>query len=266
MKLRSDDIELSYETVGKGAPAVFLHPFPTNHEFWTPICDSLSTRYTLVLPDLRGHGDSGVGDGPATMEQHAEDIRRLLDELNIGKCTFLGCSIGGYILFEFWRRHRERVNALVFMNTKASADSVEARATRLLAAESVHERGPEQFIDSMLPKLMGESTHRNRPDIVADARRIMMKSSSRGIAEVQRGMAERPDSIPTLSTIGVPTLVIAGEEDVLIPLRELDMIHRGIRGSELRTVAKAGHFAAFERPQDVSGLLREFLGRIPHGL
>jgi 3-oxoadipate enol-lactonase len=266
MKLRCDDIELSYEMVGKGAPAVFLHPFPTNHEFWSPIRDSFSNRYTLVLPDLRGNGASGVGDGPATMEKHAEDLRRLLDELKIGKCTFLGCSIGGYILFEFWRRHRERVNGLVFMNTKASPDTVEAQATRLLAADSVLERGPEQFIDSMLPKLMGESTHRNRPDIVADARGMMMKSSARGIAEVQRGMAERPDSIPTLSTIGVPTLVIAGEEDVLIPLRELDMIHRGIRGSEQRIVAKAGHLAPFERPEEVSRLLLEFLGRIPHGL
>src|ERR1700729_533240 len=112
-RLRSDDAEIFYEIRGKGPSVVLLHPFPCNHEFWNPIAGSLESRYRLILPDLRGHGNSGVGEGPALMQKHAADIVRVLDAADIGKAAFIGCSIGGYILFEFWRRFRDRVNALV---------------------------------------------------------------------------------------------------------------------------------------------------------
>lgn len=266
MRIRSDDIELFYETVGDGPPAVFLHPFPAHHQYWSRVVEQLSTRFRIVLPDLRGHGESGVGDGPATMQKHADDLARLCDVVGIGRGTFVGSSIGGYILLEFWRRHRQRVSALVLTNTKASADAPDARAARLRSARQVVERGPEQFIDSMLEKLLGESTRRNRPDVVAEAKRMMMKNSSQAIAQVQMGMAERPDSVPTLATIDVPTLVIAGEEDALTPLAEMQGIHRDVRNSEIRVVPKAGHYAAFEQPEEVAGLLRDFLGTVKRTL
>ena len=262
--MRSDDIELFYETMGDGPPIVFLHPFPANHTFWNPVAEALSTRHRIVLPDLRAHGESGVGEGAATMQKHAADIMRLCDESKIGRATFVGCSIGGYILFEFWRKLRERVTALVLCDTKASPDTPEARANRLESAEQVLERGTERFVDGMLEKLLGESTRRNRPDIADKARRMMLKTSKEGIATAQRGMAERPDSAPTLATISVPTLVIAGEEDTAVPMAEMQALHRGIRGSEFRTVPRAGHYAPFERSEDVTGMLREFLSRVPH--
>ena len=264
MHVRSNDIELFYETMGDGPPIVFLHPFPANRNFWKFVAAALSPRYRVVLPDLRAHGESGVGEGVATIRKHAEDIARLCDELKIGCATFVGCSIGGYILFEYWRRFRDRVTALALWDTKAVADSPEARAARLQSAEQVLERGAEQFVDGMLEKVLGESTRRNRLDIVADARRMMIKMSKEGIAAAQRGMAEREDSVPTLATISVPTLVVAGDEDTATPVAEAQLLHRSIRGSEFRTVPRAGHFAAFERPEDAIGILREFLGKVPH--
>lgn len=238
-----------------------LHPFPANHQFWMPVADALATQYRLVLPDLRCHGESSLGEGVATMEKHADDVLRVCDELEIGRAMFVGCSIGGYILFELWRRQRERVSALVLSNTKAPADTNEARAGRLQSAQDVLERGPEQFIDSMIPKLLAETTRTNRPDVVERARRMMMRSSAEGISRAQKGMAERPDSIPTLATINVPTLVIGGDEDVATPVAEAERMHKGIRGSELNVVRKAGHYAAFEQPEAVQAVLREFLGK-----
>jgi 3-oxoadipate enol-lactonase len=264
MQVCSNDIELFYETVGDGPPIVFLHPFPANHNFWKPGADALATRYRIVLPDLRAHGESGVGEGVATMRKHADDIARLCDEMKIGRATFVGCSIGGYILFEFWRRFRERVTGLALFDTKATADTPDARAARLQSAEQVLERGTEQFVDGILEKLLGESTRRNRPDIVSDARRMMLQTSREGIAAAQRGMAEREDSAATLGTIAVPTLVVVGEEDTATPMAEAQAMHQAIRGSELRTIRRAGHYAAFERPEDATGILREFLGKVQH--
>ena len=96
------------------------------------------------------------------MEKHAADLASILDHLEIGRVPFAGVSIGGYVLFEFWRRYRGRVAALALCNTKAPADSPEARAVRLQAATDVVERGTEPFFESMVPKLIGQTT-RDQP-------------------------------------------------------------------------------------------------------
>ncbi|HEV2116850.1 MAG TPA: alpha/beta hydrolase [Terriglobales bacterium] len=258
-RIHSGDAEIAYEVLGKGAPVVLLHPFPAHHEFWRPIADRLATRYQVILPDLRGHGESEAGQGPATMEKHASDLERVCDAAEAGRAVFVGVSIGGYILFEFWRRSRQRVRALVLSDTRAQADTEEGRNNRLRAAEDVLQRGPEPFIDSMLPKLLGESTRQNRPDLAQAAKRMMMKMSAEDIAQVQRGMAARPDSVETLKTINVPTLLLVGSEDTLTPVGDAELMHRQIAGSQLRVIPRGGHYAAFEQSEATLPLLRQFL-------
>jgi len=261
MHLRSGDAEIYYEVHGSGPDILFLHPFPAHHGVWWPVAEMLSTRYRVILADVRGLGDSSPGVGDATMEKHAGDMVRLLDELKIAKVIYAGNSIGGYIFFELWRRYRERVAQVILVDTKAAADSDDARKTRLAAAEDVVERGTEPFIDAQLPNLIGESTHRNRPDKVAEAKKMMMKASAAGVAAVLRGMAARPDSNATLATIDVPALVICGEEDGPTPPLEMEGMHRAIRGSVFRRIAKAGHYSPFEQPEEVHRVIRDFLGR-----
>lgn len=261
MQINSDGANLYYESHGRGPDVVLLHPFPANHKFWLPLIDALSSRFRLTLPDLRGHGQSQPGEGAATMQKHARDVLRICDESNLQRAVFIGCSIGGYINFEIWRQARERVKGLVFIDTKAPADNDEARANRLKSADDVLARGPEPFVDGLLPKLIGNSTRSNRPDIAAAVRAMMRESSAAGIAAVQRGMAERPDSTATLATIWVPTLVIFGEEDD-VPLQEGEAIRRGVRGAEMRVIEKAGHYAPFEQPEAVGRLLRDWLEKV----
>jgi 3-oxoadipate enol-lactonase len=263
-RLRSDDAELSYEVLGDGPPVLLLHPFPVNHEFWKPAIGALLSRYRLILPDLRGHGDSGAGSGPATMEKHAVDLARVLDDAKVSRTVFVGVSIGGYAFFEFWRRFRERVAALVLSNTKAQADTAEARAGRLRAADEVMQKRTEPFFESMIPKLLGKSTIGSRPDLVDGALRMMRKMTPENVAQVQRGMAERPDSTSVLKTIDVPTLLITGDEDLGTGPPEAELMQRNISGSQLKVVSRAGHYAAWEQPAAVGPLLRQFLDSLPH--
>ena len=248
--------------LGEGSPVVLLHPFPADHEFWLPVAQVLSKRHRVILPDMRGHGESGVGDGPATMEKHAADIARVMDDAEVGKAPLVGVSIGGYALFEFWRRHRGRVSALGLCNTKAPADSAEVRAGRLQAAKDVLERGTELFFQSMIPRLLGKSTREMRPDLVEGGLRMMRKMSPEDVAQVQRGMAERPDSVDTLKTIDVPTLLVTGDEDILTGLNEAELMRQHISGSQLRVIAKAGHYSPWEQSEEVGKLLRQFLERL----
>lgn len=261
MLVRSSDIDIHYEVLGKGPDLVLLHPFPAHHGVWMPVAEQLASKYRVVLPDLRGHGLSGVGEGSATMEKHVEDLTRVLDNAQVGKAIFAGESIGGYILFELWRRHRDRVRALILCNTKATADTDEARKARLQSADDVMKKGVEPFVDTMMPKLLGETTRFSRPDVMAAAKAMMMRITPAGVAAVQRGMAERPDSVPTLRTIDVPTLLISAGEDS-IPLSEAELMKQHIRNASLRVIAKAGHYAIFERPDEALRLLRHFLAAL----
>jgi len=258
-RLRSDDAEIFYEIRGKGPPVVFLHPFPCHHDFWNPVAAALDSHYRLILPDLRGHGASEIGEGPALMQKHASDIARVLDAAGIGKAAFVGCSIGGYILFEFWRRFRERVTALALCDTRPQADTAEARANRLKAAAAVLEQGTEPFIETMIPKLMGRTTVATRPDLVDGARAMMRKMSAEDISLVLRGMAERPDSVADLKSINVPTLIVIGEEDVLSTVADGELMQQNIAGSQLKVVPKAGHYAPWEQPEAAGTVLRQFL-------
>ncbi len=257
--VRSDDARISYWTLGDGLPVVLLHPFPAHHEFWLPVADALSARYRLILPDLRGHGESELGEGPATMEKHAADIARVMNDADVGRAPLIGVSIGGYVLFEFWRRCRGRVAALGLCNTKAPADNAEARAARLQAANDVLDRGTEPFFESMIPRLLGKTTRETRPDLVDGAMRMLRKMSPEDVAQVQRGMAARPDSVETLKTINVPTLLITGDEDILTGVNEAQLMQQHIQGSQLRVIPRAGHYAPWEQPEGVSKLLRQFL-------
>jgi 3-oxoadipate enol-lactonase len=265
LRITSGDAEIFYEVLGSGPPVVLLHPFPANHDLWKPAAQALVSRYRVILPDLRGHGDSGVGEGPATMEKHAADLARVLDHEDVGRAPFVGVSIGGYVLFEFWRKYRARVEALALCNTKAQADTPEARATRLQAASDVMERGTEPFFESMIPKLLGRTTCSARRDLVEGALRLMQKMSPEDVALVQRGMAERQDSVETLKTINVPTMVVTGDEDMLTGKAEAEFIRQHVAGSQLKVIAKAGHYSPWEQPEEVGKLLRQFLDTVRGG-
>ena len=255
----SRDAELFYEVLGDGPPVVLLHPFPVHHGFWLSAADLLASRYRLIVPDLRGHGESTTGEGPATMEKHAADVARVCEAGGVGRAVFAGVSIGGYILMEFWRRYPQRVSALVLANTRAQADTEEGRAARLQSAQDAEHHGAEPFFDGMIPKLIGETTRGNRPELVVAARKMMRKMSVPGLAAVQRGMAQRPDSFPTLKTVNVPTLILAGEEDTLTPVEDATRMQQAIAGSRMEVIPRAGHYAAFEQPEAVGKVLRGFL-------
>jgi 3-oxoadipate enol-lactonase len=259
IQVKSGDAEIAYWVMGEGSPLVLLHPFPVSHEFWLPAAQFLTTRYRIILPDLRGHGDSGVGEGPATMEKHAADIARIMDDAEIGRAPLVGVSIGGYVLFEFWRSHRARVSALGLCNTKAPADSSAGRAERLHAADKVLDQGTEPFFQSMIPRLLGRSTTETRPDLAEGALRMMRKMSPEDVAQVQRGMAGRPDSMDTLKSINVPTLLVTGDEDPFTGPEEAERMRQQISGSQLRVIPKAGHYAPWEQPEAAGKLLRQFL-------
>jgi pimeloyl-ACP methyl ester carboxylesterase len=261
-RIVSGDAEIAYAVVGSGRPVVLLHPFPVHHEFWLPAAQALETRYRLIMPDLRGHGESGAGEGTATMARHAADIVKVCDQEGVGQAAFVGVSIGGYVLFEFWRQYNARIGVLALCNTRAQAETSESRAARLRSAAEVLEHGTEPFVETMLGKVFGKTTLDARPDLVDAGRRMMRKMSATDISLVQQGMADRPDSVATLKTIKVPTLIVAGEEDRASSIADAELMRQHITGAQLKVFSRAGHYAIFEQPENAGTVIRQFLDAV----
>jgi 3-oxoadipate enol-lactonase len=261
-RIRSGDAEIAYEALGDGPPLVLLHPFPAHHGFWLPAAQALLSRYRIILPDLRAHGESEAGEGPATMEKHANDIVRVLDDAGLGRAVFFGDSNGANILYEKSRRLLGRVAGHALCFKRPQADTPEARANRLKSAQEVLDRGTEWFVDLMIPKLMGQTTQERRPDLVEQARRMTLKMSPQDIAQVQQGMGDRPDSTPTLKTIDVPTLLVMGAEDTLATIADGELMRQHIPNSRLSVIPKVGHYAPWEDPEGAGKLLRQFVDEL----
>jgi pimeloyl-ACP methyl ester carboxylesterase len=259
MKTTLGDAAIEYEVRGEGPTVLFLHAFPLGLFMWDPQVQELAATHRVVRFDARGFGRSAPGDGPLTMDQIADDAALLMDRLGIDKAIVAGCSMGGYAAFAFVRRHAQRLAGLVLQDTRAGADTEEAKVNRAVLAARVLDEGPYAAAEAFLPKLLGETTWRERPQLVSDLRERILGTSAQGIANALHGLAGRPDSRETLAAIRVPTLVLVGAEDVLTPPAESEAMAAAIPRSRLEVIPRAGHLANLERPDAFSEALLSFL-------
>lgn len=247
---------------GAGRAAVLLHAFPLSADMWEAQLERVPDGWWFIAPDLRGFGpgESPV-DTSQRMDDYAGDVLALMDALAIETAVIGGLSMGGYITFAMVRRALERFTGIVLADTKAPPDTEEGRAGRRAMSETVKSSGVSAIVDTLIPRLLGETTRRERPEVVARARQLMSGNSVAAIDAALHALMIRPDSTPDLARIGCPALVIVGQEDTLTPLAEAELLASSIRGAELVILPRAGHLSNLEAPEMFSGALAAFLSR-----
>lgn len=266
-RVRLSSVELAYVDHGRGVPVLLLHGFPLDHTMWQSQIDALAGGHRVIAPDLRGFGQSTLGtiglDHGISMERFADDMAELLDALAIDEPIVLaGFSMGGYVAWQFVRKHPNRLRALILSDTRAAADSDEARAARLTMAEHIDEWSGGRVAEMMSPRLFAPKSLANRPDLVAELRRVVEQTPAATIAAAQRGMAGRLDATPLLAAIHVPTLVIAGAHDVISPPREMQDMAAAIGHAQFVEIPDSGHMTTMENPAAVNAAVVEFLGAL----
>lgn len=259
METYINGVKLYYEDRGQGTPVVLVHAFPLNGEMWRQQAEALEPTCRIIVPDMRGFGRSEVLEGPSLMETLADDLASLLDVLSIDRAVIGGLSMGGYISFAFLRRHPQRVRGLIFANTRATADSEEARAKREPTAQLVETQGSGALANTMIPKLLTDSAPE---ELKNHLRHIIERNQPAGLAAALRGMARRPDSSDLLPGIRVPTLVVAGEHDTLSPPAELRTLHTAISGSQFVEISAAAHASNLENPPAFNAALLGFMQKV----
>ncbi|MGC1783022.1 MAG: alpha/beta fold hydrolase [Acidobacteriaceae bacterium] len=262
MQVERDGARLFYTTLGSGPDVVLLHPTPVHHAFWLPMAELLAQRYRFTLIDLRGHGQSSLGSGPLTMEKLAEDVHAVIAAMGIKRAAFTGCSIGGYLLYEFWRRFPHEVAALALICGKPQPDTdVNREKRREWTRLAQQPDGLGKFFDQMVDSLVGPTARQRDPEVRSAARAMMNAVSLDAMLAVQQGLAERPDSVPTLKTIRVPVCAIAGGEDQSSTPAEMRVVADQVSGAEFHLLPDAGHYAPLEQPRKTAEILGDFLDR-----
>ena len=234
-----------------------MHAFPLDRSMFEPQNKRLSDSLRLITFDFPGVGDSEAG--PVTMEEIANLGVAILDSLNIDKAVVGGVSMGGYAAFALERRYPERLLGILLANTKPAGDTEKAKTGRRELVTVAREQGAAAIADRMLPKLLGETTHRERPAVVERVRAIIESTAPETIAHLLDALARRADSTDRLAGISVPTLIIAGEEDSLAPARETGEWAKRIPGSRFVALPAAGHLPNLETPEAFNAQVKQFL-------
>lgn len=255
-------VTLSLDDQGEGRAVLFIHGYPLDRSIWRDQVKNIS-GWRRIAPDLRGLGDSDAPDLGYSMATYAADLSALLEVLGARPVVLCGLSMGGYIAFELLRSHRERVIGLVLISTRAEADSAEGRKARDQATSVARERGAGAIAESMLPRMLAPASQQDEA-LVDRVRSMITDAPVPGIVGALTAMRDRPDSTTLLGSLtGLPTLVIAGESDQLIPLADVTRMHDAIPGSVLKVIPGAGHLAPMEQPSAVTQTLQEFLSSLP---
>jgi 3-oxoadipate enol-lactonase len=249
-KIKINDIELAYTRRGKGTPLVLLHGYPLDRHLWDDVAPLLQDTFDLILPDLRGFGESSTVDSPYTMDDYASDIAGLLDQLGIQKAAIVGHSMGGYVALAFARLYPERVSGLGLVSSQVLADPPDRKEGRYKSAADVSEKGIGGVVETMAPKFTADER------LQGLAREAMERQQPAAFIGALRAMAERMDSTPLLSSFNFPVVIIHGEADALIPIDRAREVKKAVPHAHLIELKGAGHIPMMEAKEETAGALK----------
>jgi len=252
-KVSVNGIQLAYDRRGRGTPLVLLHGFPLDHHLWDEVVPLLEDRFDIILPDLRGFGESTTVDSPYSMDDYASDIAGLLNQLNIQKAAVVGHSMGGYIALAFARLYPERVSGLGLVSSQLLGDSQERKEGRYKSAADVSENGIGSVVATMTPKFSSDEK------LQAFARTSMERQQPSAYVGALKAMAERIDSTPLLASLKIPVVVIHGDADALIPIDRAREVRDSLPEARLIEIHDAGHMPMLEAVNETAEALRRLV-------
>lgn len=252
---------ISYTDVGKGKPLILIHAFPTDQRLWGPQQEGLKMYFRVITLDLWGFGESSAvnSDGNAvSMTEYADEVKTLMDHLNIDKATLVGESMGGYIALAFLGKYPNQLDGLVLANTQSIADSEETKAAREKIAIDILEHGTEGFINGFMMKALSTEVAEETKALLYH---IMSLQKPTAMASALRGMALRHDSSELLQATALPILIITGGDDKVISPQQSRKMHILAKNSQLIEFPRTGHLSNLEQAQPWNeAIITMFLG------
>ena len=251
--------------VGGAGPVVLLHGFPLNRTMWDEVVPALADRYHIIVPDLRGHGETDAPDGPYDMVEFADDVLTLLDSLGHAKAAIVGLSMGGYISLQLLTRAPERLTACILADSSGRADTVERKAARAAQAEVIRKHGLGAFAELVLPRMFSAGVFTERPQLIERFRQTITSQRPAAVVAALQALGSRPEMLDQMKTVRVPTLVLVGSEDVATTPQDSRDLAKAIPDATLVVLPGAGHMSNWEDTDGFNRAVRTFLDRTVGG-
>ncbi|PLS08575.1 alpha/beta fold hydrolase [Neobacillus cucumis] len=249
------DSTITYIDKGAGKPIVLLHGFCGSSKYWSEVIPVLSENFRVIAPDLPGHGGSTMAQENNTISDLADIIKELTDKLNVGQVTMFGHSLGGYITLAFAEKYSDSLNGFSLVHSTAFPDSEEAKKGRTTNMEKVKQEGIKPLIDGLVPKLF--SPDHLEESYVETAKEIGYQTPPQGAIQTLHAMKERPDRNYVLESSSIPVLLIAGEQDQIIPAEKTFSVSKA---NIKQTIIKdSGHMSMYEKPADLIEAIKGFV-------
>jgi len=260
-KVSVNDLIVSYIDEGftNSPTIIFIHGFPLNKLMWEKQIKQFKENYRVIAYDIRGHGNTDVGNDNFSIDFFVYDLIGLMDALRIEKAILCGFSMGGYIALNAIENHPERFSALLLCDTNCAADSSETKEKRMKTIEFIRENGLEQYAEDSQEKLFAPISFSNHIKEMAVVREMIVKTSKQTLYKTLHALAERSETCTNLHKINVPVLIMVGKDDVITPPEVALMMHEKIKGSIVHIINHAGHVSNMENPKEFNNHLAEFL-------
>lgn len=255
-------INMVYDDLGLGDVILLIHGQPFNRSMWNPQKEMLSKRYRLIIPDLRGYGESDITEGMVLLDELALDLMHLLEQLHIAKAHVVGLSMGGQIALEMYRWQPTLFASIVLADTDARAEDEQGYQNRLQLSTRILQEGLDRFTDERIRSFMCNDTFEKKPNVVHVVETMMKTTNAKGSAAVQRGRAERLDYSPLLGTMNFPALIVVGDHDEFTPIESARYMHEKIKNSRLVVIEASGHITNMEQPEAFNIALKDFYSNI----
>ena len=252
-KVKVNAINIAYERRGRDEPLVLIHGYPLDRTTWNEVASLLETDFDLIIPDMRGMGQSDAVDKTYTVADLASDVASLLDHLKIQKAFVAGHSMGGYVALAFARAHPNRMRGLGMISSQVLADSAERKQGRYQTAKDVAEKGISVVVDSMTSKLSADAR------IQSFVREVIQRQKPAGIIGSLKAMAERPDSSDLFKSFKFPVVIVHGDADALIPVERGREMKAALPSTHYAELKGAGHMPMMENPKGVAEAFRFLL-------
>lgn len=241
---------------------IFVHGFPYDHSMWDRQIEALKEFYYCVTYDIRGLGNSYIGDGQFTMEAFIWDLFSIIDELKLDQPILCGLSMGGYIALRAVEKEQEKFSGLILCDTRAEADDNSGKIARSNAINKINVDGVESFVNEFVPKCFHPKTAERFSELFNFTLDNCRKQNPIGVKGSLLAMLSRRDTTESLKKIKIPTLIFAGKKDTLTPPEIMKKMADKIKGSKFYVVPKAGHMSPLENPEFVNNKILRFLNKI----
>ncbi len=261
MKTEINGLAVFTEGDPNNQPIIFVHGFPYNHTMWNFQIDALKNSYYCVSYDVRGLGESAVGDGQYTMEFYAEDLLTIIKELKLNKPILCTLSMGGYIALRAVEKEQDTFSGLILCDTRSEADDNASKLKRTAIINTINNQGLNSFVEPFVKLCFADETPLANPKLFNSTLEECLKNNPLGVKGAVFALVSRTDTTEFLPKIKLPTLVICGAFDRITPPPVMRNLADGIMDSEFAAIPAAGHMSPLENPLLVNDLISGFIKR-----